>query len=154
MRLYLVQHAKYVSEERDPKKPLSEVGRQTTDKMAKFLSRNVDLDLDQIFHSGKLRAQQTAEIIASCLLPEGVIADEDLTPLTDPDIWKGKLEKFDGNIMLVGHLPHLSRLASSLLIGDETRELISFQMGGVVCLEENEEGHWILKWMVLPDMLH
>jgi phosphohistidine phosphatase len=153
VRVYLVQHAKYVPEEENPKKPLSRTGKECVEKMGKFLSEKLDLRLAQIFHSGKLRAQQTADIIASHLHPRDVKADSDLSPLTDPDIWKEKLGKSGENIMLVGHLPYLSKLASSLLIGNEHKELISFQMGGVVCLEQAEKGHWILKWMILPDML-
>lgn len=121
--------------------------------MAKFLSENLDLDLDQIVHSDKLRAQQTADTLASRLRPRETKADSDLSPLTTPDIWKEKLDESEENIMLVGHLPHLSKLASSLLTGDESKELISFQMGSVVCLEQGEKNQWILKWMILPDML-
>jgi phosphohistidine phosphatase len=153
VRVYLVQHAKYVGEEKDPKKPLSEIGKESTEKMAKFLSEKLHLNLDRIFHSGKLRAQQTANIIASHLHPKEFEANKDMNPLDDPNIWKEKLEKTNENMMLVGHLPHLSKLASSLLIGDGTKELVSFKMGGVVCLERDEKGYWILNWMVLPDML-
>jgi phosphohistidine phosphatase len=154
VRVYLVQHAEYVPEEENPKKPLSKAGKESVEKMGKLLSEKLNLRLAQIFHSGKLRAQQTADIIASHLHPREVKADSDLSPLTDPDIWKEKLgSASDENTMVVGHLPHLSKLASSLLIGDENKELISFQMGSVVCLEQAEEGHWILKWMILPDIL-
>jgi phosphohistidine phosphatase len=153
VRVYLVQHAKYVPEEENPKKPLSKAGRESVEKMGKLLSEMLDLRLARIFHSGKLRAQQTADIIASHLHLRDVTADSGLSPLTDPGIWKEKLEKSGEDTMVVGHLPHLSKLASSLLIGDGKRELISFQMGSVVCLEQAEEGHWVLKWMILPDML-
>lgn len=153
MRAYLVQHAEYIPEEENPEKPLSQIGKESVEKMAKFLSENLDLNLDQIVHSGKLRAQQTAYTMASHLHPREMKADEDLSPLSDPNTWRDRLEEADETIMLVGHLPHLSKLASSLLIGDVTKELLSFQMGSVVCLEQDTKGHWILKWMLLPDML-
>ena len=37
MKLYLVQHGLSVPEEKDPKKPLSEDGRNETKKTARFL---------------------------------------------------------------------------------------------------------------------
>jgi phosphohistidine phosphatase len=56
--------------------------------------------------------------------------------------------------MIVGHLPFLSRLASTLLIGDETVALVAFRNGGVVCLERGEEkGRWRLTWAVVPELL-
>jgi len=52
----------------------------------------------------------------------------------------------------VGHLPHLSRLTSLLLVGDPTREIVSFRMGAIVCLTREEEG-WRLKWILTPDFV-
>ncbi len=53
--------------------------------------------------------------------------------------------------MLVGHLPHLSRLASLLLTADPAREIIAFRMGGMVCLSE-WEGQWRLHWILTPEI--
>lgn len=53
--------------------------------------------------------------------------------------------------MIVGHLPHLSRLASSLLTGRQDAEVVGFQYGGVVCLERTNDG-WKLGWMIVPDL--
>jgi len=55
--------------------------------------------------------------------------------------------------MLVGHLPHLSRLASRLICGDEERKVVSFQMGGVVCLERDAEGNWSVRWALTPELV-
>jgi phosphohistidine phosphatase len=56
------------------------------------------------------------------------------------------------NIMLVGHLPHLGKLASLLLCGDENAGLISFRMGGALCLERDGAGKWSVQWMIIPDL--
>ncbi len=53
--------------------------------------------------------------------------------------------------MLVGHLPHLSRLASLLLVGDPAREIVAFRMGAIVCLSR-EEGQWRLRWILVPEL--
>ena len=57
---------------------------------------------------------------------------------------------FRSPALLVGHLPHLSRLASLLLVGDATREIVAFRMGGIVCLE-NDAGRWRIKWILTPE---
>jgi phosphohistidine phosphatase len=54
--------------------------------------------------------------------------------------------------VLVGHLPHLSRLASLLLVDDPGREIVAFRMGGIVCCGHGE-GRWRLKWMLTPELI-
>jgi phosphohistidine phosphatase len=53
-------------------------------------------------------------------------------------------------LMLVGHLPHLRRLASLLLVGDPEREIIRFRNGAVVCLV-TMEGRWLVQWVLTPE---
>ncbi len=53
--------------------------------------------------------------------------------------------------MLVGHLPHLGRLASSLLVGEPEREIIRFRNSAIVCLVKSESG-WLLQWILTPEM--
>jgi len=54
--------------------------------------------------------------------------------------------------MLVGHLPHLSRLTSTLIIDDEEKEVLKFKMAGTVCLEKNEKEKWSILWAIPPDI--
>jgi len=55
--------------------------------------------------------------------------------------------------MLVGHLPHLKKLASLLLTGRDDLEIVKFRYGGVVCLERRENGLWSILWIIRPDIL-
>jgi len=55
--------------------------------------------------------------------------------------------------MLVGHLPHLSRLVSRLLGLERDQVLVRFRMGGVVKLEPDEAGRWVLCWIFPPNLL-
>jgi phosphohistidine phosphatase len=57
-----------------------------------------------------------------------------------------------GPVMLVGHPPHLSRLANLLLTGDPEGGILHFRMAGVVCLS-NQPGKWAVNWLVPPDLL-
>ena len=76
-----------------------------------------------------------------------------MAPLDDPEIWAGRIAKMDEDILLVGHLPHLAKLAAILMGGDKERNVINFQMGGVVLLRRMEEGQWAVDWMVVPEII-
>jgi phosphohistidine phosphatase len=55
-------------------------------------------------------------------------------------------------LMLVGHLPHMARLASLLLTGNPNREVVRFRNATVVCLER-VEADWVLLWAFGPDLV-
>ncbi len=152
MKLYMVQHAEPTSKLEDPARPLSSNGRRTIRKIARYARRHLQIQVDQVVHSGKLRAQQTAETLATHLLPaNGVKADMNLEPLADPRILKERLAEATKPIMLVGHLPHLSKLASLLLVGNEDKEVLAFRMAGIACLECDQQRHWSIQWVITPE---
>ncbi len=150
MKLYLVQHAEAKEKEEDPDRPLSEKGLDDIEKMANFLKGKVRVA--RILHSGKLRAKQTAERLnESIQSSEGIKEVDDLAPLDDPKIWEKKLRDEEKNVMIVGHLPYLGKLAGLLLVNDQNRIIINFKMGGIVCLEKNAD--WSVDWMLTPQIL-
>lgn len=55
--------------------------------------------------------------------------------------------------MLVGHYPHLVKLASLLLSGDAGALVMGLESGGFLCLEREEEGTWSVRWMVGPSIV-
>jgi hypothetical protein len=57
------------------------------------------------------------------------------------------------DLMLVGHLPYMAKLAGLLLCGDKEKTPIDFKMGGIVCLMRFDDGRWALEWMLVPDMV-
>jgi len=151
LRLYLVQHAEAKRGEEDPARPLTERGREEAVKVAHHAAR-IGLRIEKIYHSGKLRALQTAEIMADHLRPsKGVEMAEGLDPLADPEIFAERLRSLGGDVMVVGHLIHLSRLVSLLLTGDASIEPVSFRTAGIVCLEGGEGGGWKLLWSLRPE---
>ncbi len=153
MLLYLVQHAEAKREEEDPSRGLTEKGLQDITKVAAHAG-NLEITINKIFHSGKTRAFQTAQVLAVHLKPgKGVTEIDGLAPMDDPEIWKGRIRQINEDIVLVGHLPHLGRLSSSLLCGDRDKNIIDFSMGGIVCLKKFEDGHWSLEWMVVPEVV-
>ncbi|WP_456330721.1 phosphohistidine phosphatase SixA [Archaeoglobus sp.] len=150
MRLYLMQHGKAKPKEVDPERSLTEEGAKEVEKVAEFLER-AGVKVERIYHSGKKRAEQTAEIVGKHLKVKVEKADG-LEPLADIGVWAEKLEKLDEDIMLVGHLPHLSKLTNYLLTGNPDLDAVAFIFGGVVCLER-EERKWRLLWAVRPEIL-
>jgi phosphohistidine phosphatase len=112
------------------------------------------MHVNQILHSGKTRARQTSEILADRLIPRGgVEAAENLAPLDDPVLWASRLQGETENLMLVGHLPHLTRLASLLICGDAEKKAVDFKNGGIVCLGRDGEDLFSVMWIVTPDMV-
>jgi len=153
MRLYLVQHAKAASKEVDSQRPLTDEGRRDVQKVAAFI-KPLNLGVDFLWHSGKTRAAQTAEALAEVVEVRTETAPRDgLAPNDDVAAMKDELASGRHDVMIVGHLPFLSKLASLLLAGDETAGTVAFQQGGVVCLEQGAEDEWQINWMVIPELL-
>ena len=151
MFVYLVQHADAKKEEVDPSRSLSEKGLQDIKKVASYVSQ-LNIKVYKIFHSGKLRAKQTAEVLSENLKPtKGITEVGGLAPLDDAEIWEERLKGMTDDIILVGHLPHLDRLASLLLCGNADKNVVSFKMAGIVCLKKNDIGEWSLQWTLTPE---
>jgi phosphohistidine phosphatase len=152
MLVYLVRHGEAVSEREDPARPLSKQGEAEIIELAGLLAHRFELMPGFIFHSPKLRAAQTASLIGQAL-PRAPAPEEaeGLRPMDDPAAWAERLEVMDRDTMIVGHLPHLPRLASMLLLSDSSREILDLTPGTVVCLEKT--GAWRVKWMISPDTL-
>jgi phosphohistidine phosphatase len=154
LNLYLVQHAKARSESKDPERHLSKRGREAIRKTAGFAADRAAVQVTKILHSGKTRARETAEALAEAIrLPLGVGATDALDPMADPKVWAERVAGSAEDLMLVGHLPHMSRLAALLVCGDADKPVVTFQTGGIVCLRTDEEGQWSVAWMVVPELL-
>lgn len=151
MEIYLVQHGKAKSKEEDLERPLTEEGRNEVTSVARHAAK-MGLKVSQILHSGKLRAKQTAEILAKNLSPEeGVKEGEGLSATDDPERARSMIERAEQPLMIVGHLPHLSRLTSSLVVGAPENEIVRFREGGIVCLTKTED-KWVLGWFLTPEI--
>ncbi len=153
MRVYLIQHGEAKPEEEDQARHLTEHGIEAVKKVAAFLEP-LHLQPQAIWHSGKARAQQTAEILGTTIkAEEGMIQKEGLAPKDPVASIKQTIEEGSQDVMIVGHLPFLSKLAGLMVVGDETKEVVRFHYAGVVCLESAASGKWRVAWMVVPGML-
>lgn len=153
MRIYLVQHGKANPKEVDPERNLTTQGRKDVERISAFLKQQ-DLCIDALWHSGKARASQTAEILGSEITAsQGVLEREGLSPNDAIGPLKKELFQLQGDVMIVGHLPFLSKLASELVTGSTSVEVVYFQPGGVVCLERTEDKTWVVRWVITPELL-
>jgi len=153
MKLYLVQHAEAASKDVDTERPLTEEGRRNIQKVAAFI-KPLNLCVDYLWHSTKRRAIQTAEILAEAVKTnEAKIARDGLAPNDDVTALRDEPALGQQDIMIVGHLPFLGKLASLLLTGCESANTVAFKQGGIVCLISSEPNHWQIEWMVIPELL-
>ena len=142
--IVLVHHGEAVGPDVDPMRPLSVAGRARAGHLAgEAAARGVRPEL--IWHSGKLRARETAELFRrACGPPAASSARRGLQP-DDPPAWiRDELAGDPRSIMLVGHMPHLARLLR-LLRGDATDGAPDFPPHGCVALERDGDG-WKELW--------
>jgi phosphohistidine phosphatase len=153
MKLYLVQHAKAAPKATDPERALTDQGRRELQKVAAFI-KPLDLSVDYLWHSGKKRAAQTAELLAEAIkINKAQAARGDLGPTDDVAALSDKLAHIKQDVMIVGHLPFLSKLTSLLLTRSESADTVAFKNSGIVCLNRSEENRWQLNWVVIPELL-
>ena len=153
VRLYLVQHGEALPEEVDPERHLSEEGLRDVEKVARFL-RPLKLPVSEVWHSGKPRAQQTAEVLARALAKKArVVRRDGLAPKDPVRPLRTAVERFGNDLMIVGHLPLLEKLAASLVTGKKSSAVVTFRYGGVVCLEDTNNDGWKVAWMIVPELI-
>ena len=152
MKLYLVQHGEALPKDADPERSLSEQGRQDVQAMTELLDI-AGIRVARVWHSGKRRAAQTAEILARRVCPrckteaiDGIKPNDSTAEFSqDVDVWQE-------DTLIVGHLPFMSRLVSRLVCSDPECGLVDYYPGGVVCLERSGAHSWSLQWMLRPDV--
>jgi phosphohistidine phosphatase len=149
MRLYLVQHGEAKSEAEDPERSLTIRGEEETKKISDAAKR-LGIRPSKIYHSGKKRAEQTAGIIAgafdlSVQLGQGLNSNDDVRP------WVERISREAEDLMIVGHLPFLEKLASIVVCGDEGARAVMFRYSAIVCLEKKGSGRWAVDRVIKPD---
>jgi phosphohistidine phosphatase len=150
MALYLVQHGKCLSKAADPEQWLSEPGISETRQIAR-VAAGYRVVVKRIHHSVKTRARQTAEIFAHALHPaDGVHQIEGIKPMDDVTAIASELNPKDA-LMLVGHMPFMSRLTAYLVSGRIEPPVFKFQNSGIVCLDRMpDEKYWQIVWTLMP----
>ena len=143
-RFFFAQHGLAVDKSIDAERPLSQEGITQTKAIAEQLL-TAGVSISKIFHSGKLRAQQTAEIFAQILSVDAIASNEGFSP--NDDVEQTKLQLTEDDALYIGHLPHLDKLVSLLVSGDEASGVLMFQNSAVVCLENDiSKDSYSIQW--------
>jgi phosphohistidine phosphatase len=153
MKLYLTQHGEAKSEVEDPERSLTARGEKEVVSVSKA-AIGLHIRPSKVYHSGKLRAKQTAEIITSALkIPNLFVqATQGLNPNDDIRPWAEQISKEKEDLLLIGHLPFLEKLTSFLLCGYENARLVLFRYAAIVCLDQKEDKGWAVRWILTPEM--
>ncbi len=142
MFLYLAHHGDALEPAENSQRPLSARGRAQTGALAaQAAARGVRPAA--IWHSGKLRARQTAEAYWRACNPLAEFTATRWAQPGDPPRLADLLAVETRDVMLVGHMPHLDRLLRRLLGGDEDRP--PFPVNGLVTVERVDEA-WVERW--------
>ena len=154
MDLYLMQHGQATTETENPERPLTDAGRAAVQRVAKR-ARAADVRISGCVHSGKLRAEQTAQLLegdrrgADREARPGLAPNDPVVPVAQ---WL-RAETEHQSLALVGHMPFLGRLASLLVVGDEQAQVVGFQTGGLVKLEPKvDRDGFSVAWALPPDL--
>jgi phosphohistidine phosphatase len=147
--IYLVHHADAVGPDLDPQRPLSGRGLQQAEELAR-LAAGHGVKPQLIWHSGKVRARQTAEILRRrCAQLAPMSAERGLQPTDPPEWMRDRLAGEVGAVMLVGHFPHLPRLLELMIAGPPGGPGAGFPPHGLVTLEPAGE-RWTEAFRIAP----
>jgi len=135
MTIYLVHHAHALGPDVDPQRPLSAAGLAHAERLAAE-ARAAGVSPAAIWHSGKLRARQTAEAFlrrchpfATFKMVRGLRPEDRAAGLRDV------LAAETTDVMIVSHMPLLPELARMLCPAIQ-----EFPLHGLVALERGEGG--------------
>ncbi len=152
-KIILVRHGRSTSTVENPERPLAISGRQHAETVASWLEQ-CGYEVEEIVHSSRLRARQTAKIFGNRLgLHAARVREMDgLKPNDDPEPVAETLEDERRSILFVSHLPFLNRLTSRLLVNDPDRLQFQFSDAGAVILAR-VSGGWRIEAVVGHQML-
>ena len=149
MVVYLVHHGDAVGPDVDPRRPLSEQGRERVVQLAaEAATRGAHPAV--VWHSGKLRARQTAEAYwRACNALATFSATRDLQPDDPPEWIRDRLRGETRDILIAGHYPHLPRLLMLMLSPTDSPGVESFPQHGMVAVRTDDEGKtWREMWRI------
>jgi phosphohistidine phosphatase len=143
--IYLVHHADAVDSDVDPQRPLSAAGRAHATALAAGAARR-GVRPSAIWHSGKLRARQTADAFRAACNPQAEFAAiRGLQPTDPPDWIRDRLIDETREVMLVGHFPSLPRILHLLVTGRSDGDAHAFPLHGLVQLRADGD-RWVIEW--------
>jgi phosphohistidine phosphatase len=150
MLIYLVRHAHALAGEDDAARPLSPKGKRQIRIMTRFLQESGRLKTSEFWHSPLVRAKDTAYRLAEGLHCKASLTEKSgMEPASDPTELVKRLAKQRRPVAIVGHEPHLSTLATLLLLGRAEQPFLVLKKCSITALER-KAGRWRLRWQISP----
>lgn len=153
MAIFVVRHAKAVPGYPDEFRQLAADGERMADEMGEHLA-STGVKVTRIYHSGLVRARQTAEALARHLQPhDGLHHRPGLEPEAEPlpiAAWLETEEETGDGVMIVSHMPFVDRLVSMLLCGDPDAGLVDYKLCAVARLNMKPTHGYELAWLLTP----
>lgn len=151
MMIFLIRHVHARDGDDDARRPLSDKGRRQIRTMARFLRRSGRFVTREFWHSPLVRARDTASLLAAAMKGESrLVETAGLEPHADPAFMAERLRRLRRSVAVVGHEPHLSALATWLLLGRPGPPVTVLKKGAVAAFER-KDGRWLLRWQVSPN---
>ena len=147
--IYLMRHGESSKDSGSLESTLTDKGIEQVSQMGEKLKQE-GIEVNKIYHSGLMRAEETASIIREIAFPNiselDLETEKGIAPQADPELWKKKWE--DKNFinkpsLFVSHLPFLPKLVDILL---KDIDDYSFSHSSVMCIVQDEQSNWIKKW--------
>lgn len=152
MVLFLMRHAQATEVISNPLQPLSEEGHKQVTQIIRFIQKN-ELSVRAVYHSHKLRSEETARTIVDALEPSlPCVLLEALNPMQPVENLSCMISTLPDQCLLVGHLPHLEELVSFLIQKDYYAKIVSLYPASLLCLHSHARG-WSLEWLIHPFLL-
>lgn len=143
--LILVHHGDAVPGDLDTQRPLSARGLSSAQRLADAV-RARGVTPDCVWHSGKLRARQTAEAFwRECNPLAAFSAVRGLQPADPAGMLRSAMAGEARLVLAVGHFPHLPRALSLFTTGVDD-SLAPFPLHGLVALEAVDVLRWRELW--------
>jgi phosphohistidine phosphatase len=156
IQLYLLRHAHAGDPMKwsgpDDERPLSDKGRLQAERLGRFLAV-AHIEPDAIVSSPKVRALETAQLVAAALGRKVIVSDTLAGPL-DVDSVEALLTAAGNPArpMLVGHDPDFSELAATLM-GVPDLQLRKGALVRIDVARPVEPDSGTLRWLVPPELL-
>lgn len=153
MHLYLIRHAHALDGNDDALRALSPKGRRQIRALGRLLRETGAFEAEEIWHSPLRRGEETALLLAKRLKSEARLsAVGGLRPGDAANSILKRLNDLRHPVAVIGHEPHLSALASLLVVGKATPPRFVLKKCAALRLDR-VDGIWAVRWHVSPELV-
>lgn len=148
MKLFLMRHGDAENSAIDSQRKLSTLGIREVTQVAELLNQ-ASYSFEHIFHSGKKRAQETAEIVAAKTKSTTQLA---VLPFLEPTDEVDELfhcaQTWTEDTLIVGHQPFMGIATAKFLTQAPASSTFSFGTASIAGLERIGSSDWTLSFLL------